>query len=47
MNNAIREGLKRVTEVYRENEDLEKLEDKEDPALEETELKEIENEERR
>ena len=47
VNNAIREGLKRVTEVYRENEDLEKLEDKEDPALEETELKEIENEERR
>ena len=47
VNNAIREGLKRVTEVYRENEDLEKLEDKEDPALEETEPKEIENEERR
>lgn len=47
VNNAIREGLKRVAEVYRENEDLEKLEDKEDPALEETEPKEIENEERR
>lgn len=36
---AVKEGLKRVTEVYKEKEDLEKLEDKEDPDLEETQLK--------
>ena len=45
VNKAIREGLARVSEVYRENEDLEKLEDKEDPALEETEQKQVEDEE--
>ena len=36
---AVKEGLKRVAEVYKEKEDLEKLEDKEDPDLEETQPK--------
>ena len=42
---AVQEGLKKVAEVYREGEDLEKLEDKEDPDLEETEPKAQEDEE--
>ena len=33
---AVKEGLKKVSETYREGEDLEKLEDKDDPNLEET-----------
>ena len=41
---AVKEGIKKVSEVYKEN-DLEKLEDKEDPELEETEPKKQEDEE--
>lgn len=41
---AVKEGIKKVSEVYKEN-DLEKLEDKEDPDLEETEPKIQEDEE--
>lgn len=36
---AVQEGLKKVAETYKEGEDLEKLEDKEDPDLEETQPK--------
>ena len=41
---AVKEEIKKVSEVYKEN-DLEKLEDKEDPDLEETEPKIQEDEE--
>ena len=43
---AVQEGLKKVAETYKEGEDLEKLEDKEDPDLEETQPKSQDGEER-
>lgn len=41
---AVKEGLKRVSEAYKENDDWENLEDLEDPDLEETEPKAQEDE---
>ena len=43
---AVQEGLKKVAETYKEGEDLEKLEDKEDPDLEEKQPKPQNGEER-
>lgn len=44
--NAVKEGLKKVAETYREDENLEKLEDKEDPNLEETKTQDGEEQEK-